>query len=438
MGRQGFMRDLIGLLVATGWYSVFSTLTPDGKKCMAEIWNPITVYPYFDDTLVECFHIVKLSESAAKRMLLRNNWKADVRGSVDLYDRWWIDTPKPDGGYNIYNAVVIGSTLVKIATLEPTMRRIPIFTGPCGGLPDTGYLSDNWAEEIGQPSIATNSKIYRQWNKWWTFMMQILRDTAQPKIIEKSRSNVNIVKAADMTKRGTIWRMTPEDTVEYLQAPTIPLELRTAMIDMEAMKERGGPSAAMFGATPGQMTSFMMSQVTNLTAMMVSAYHEALVDMLSDIDNFWVQQMRDTHSKPYDFGWPTEIPEDVKISASYEVKIPGDVANRATVGRMLNPNFRLSTQRIYDELFPEVANPMRDIALLRAEDAEQNPIFAQLALIQALKRQAMILEKYKDTEGAALFKKAAELAESALTPQQEQPQQSQASAQTTPGSVVGQ
>jgi hypothetical protein len=424
-GKQSFMRDLIGLLIATGWYSVFSTITADGQKCMAEIWNPSTVYPYFDDDLVECAHMDTLSESSAKRMLIRNNWKADVRGSQKLFDYWWLDTPRTDGGWNVWNSVVIGTTLVKAPTLETRMRRIPIFVSPTGGLPDTGYLSDNWAEEVGQPSIATNSKLYRYWNKWWTFQMQILRDTAQPKILEKSRSTNPIVKLADLMKRGVVWRGAPEDSVEYVTPPPIPLELRGALLDMEAMKDRGGPSAAMFGAVAQQMTSFMMSQVSSLTAMMASAYHEGLINCLTDIDNFWVQQMKDNSHSPYGFKWPKEIPETYKITAEYEVRVPGDMSNRATVARMLNPNFRLPIIRVYDEVFPEVKNPIKEIAQVRAEDAEANPVYAQIALIQALREQAKILTIYKDSDGAALFTKAADMVESTLTPQQEQQLQQQ-------------
>lgn len=423
-GKQSFMRDLIGLLISTGWYSVFATITADGQRCMAEIWNPSTVYPYFDDDLVECAHIDTLSESAAKRMLIRNGWKAEVRGNQKLYDYWWLDTPRTDGGWNVWNSVVLGTAIVKAPTLETRMRRIPIFVSPTGGLPDTGYMSDNWSAEIGQPSIATNSKIYRYWNKWWTFQMQILRDTAQPKIFEQSRSTSPIIKKEDMTKRGVIWRGSPEDKVGYVTPPIIPLELRGALLDMEAMKDRGGPSAAMFGAVAQQMTSFMMSQVSSLTAMMASSYHEGIINCLSDIDNFWVQQMKDNNHAPYQFKWPKEIPDNYRITAEYEVRVPGDMANRATVARMLNPNFRLPILRIYDEVFPEVKNPIKDIAQVRAEDAEANPVYAQIALIQALREQSRILELYKDTDGAALFTKAADMVESTLTPpQQEQVQQ---------------
>lgn len=326
-GKQSFLRDLIGLLVATGWYSVFATVSPDGTRCMAEILNPACVYPSYDDVLTECAHIEKLSESTAKRMLIRNQWTANIRGDVDMYDYWWIDTPRSDGGYNIFNAVVMNQQLVKPPTLESNMRRIPIFVAPAGGLPDTGFLSEDWIKEIGQPSIATNSKLFRQWNKWWTFQMQILRDTAQPKVLEKSRSTTPIVKKEDMSKRGVIWRGSPEDSIDFVSPPPLPLELRSALLDMEAMKDRGGPSAAMYGATGSQMTSFMMSQVTHLTAMMVSAYHEGVIHLLSDIDNFWAQQIKDNNYSPYEFKWPKELPNTARVSADYEVKIPGDIAN---------------------------------------------------------------------------------------------------------------
>ena len=420
-GRPNFMRDLIGFILATGWYSVFATISPDGSRCMAEILNPATVFPNWDDVLVECARIQSMSELAAQRMLIRNNWKADVKGTTNLYDYWMADTPRTDGGYNIYNAVVIGQTLVKPPTLVNTVRRIPIFVAPAGGLPDSGVLSADWQEEVGQPALATNVNLYQYWNKWWTFILQILRDSAQPHVFEQSRGSGKIVKDGDMTKRGVIWHGAPEDRIGFVTPPPLPMELRSSMLDMEAMLQRGGPSFAMYGTMQSQMSSFMMAQVTSLTAMMVSAYHDGIINCISDIDNLWMKQIKEFKYKPYNFSWPKEIPDNMDMTAEYEITIPGDISNRATAARMLNPSFALPVARVYEELFPEIIDPLKDMARVRAEEAERNPVYSTIALIQALREQATILQNAKDTVGADLFNKAADRVESTLNPQPTQP-----------------
>ncbi len=420
-GKPNFMRDLIGYTLATGWYAVFSMVNPDGQKCIAEIYNPATVFPNWDDVMVECSRIETISENSAKRMLIRNGWKADIRGATNIYDYWTVDIPRSDGGYTIYNSVVVGTTLVKPMTLETTVRRIPIFVSPAGGLPDTGVLSpDTWQEEIGQPAIATNAKLYQYWNKWWTFILQILRDTAQPHLFEQTRGTTKIIKPNEINTRGAVWRGTPEDKISFVSPPPLPMELRSSMLDMEAMLQRGGPSFSMYGAMQQQMSSFVMSQVTSMTAMMAGAYHEGIINCLTDIDNLWRQQIREFSYKPYGFSWPKDLPDNMEMTADYEIRIPGDIANRATAARMLNPNFRLPQARIYEELFPEVKNPLKDQARVRAEDSEQNPVYNVIALIQALREQAMLLEKAKDRVGAELFTKAADRVEASLNTAPEQ------------------
>lgn len=139
-GRQGWVFDLAGLLLATGWYSVFAMVTADGKRCVAEILNPATVYPVWDDALVECSRIDTVNPMVAQRMAVRNKWDIGgiPRSNLKRYDHWLLD----DSG-KVYNSIVLGNKLVKPVTHEPKFDRIPIFTSPVGGLPDTGIIMED-------------------------------------------------------------------------------------------------------------------------------------------------------------------------------------------------------------------------------------------------------------------------------------------------------
>lgn len=419
-----FLRDLIGFLLVTGWYSVFATVSTDGSRCIAEVWHPATVFPSWDDELIECAHIFRISGLSLKRMAARNGWEVKrVLNINTIYDYWWLDTDEVTGKNRVWNSVAVNNNtgVVKPPTHEAKFKRIPIFTSPVGGLPDTGELAisdtDRWKGETGQSIVAANENIYNYWNKWWTFSMQLLRDTAQARTYEKSRSGKAIVKPEDWYKRGAHFRLGPDDEIGFLTPPAIPVELRSAQLDMEAMMQRGGPSWAMFGNIQQQMTAYMMSQISASANQASKSFHQGVVDCVSDIDNFWYDLIKENKYKPYGLGIPAKLPSDFRISADYEIRIPGDLAQRATVARMLNPAFELSEEKIMGDLFPEIKNPIEELAKVRANRARRHPIHAAITLIESFREEARLLREVKDVKGAELYEKAANLVEASMTAQ---------------------
>jgi len=419
-----FLRDLIGFLLVTGWYSAFATISADGRRCAAEVWNPATVYPSWDDTLIECAHIFPVSEAQAKRMIARNEWKARTpKGQMKIYDHWRLE-----GVDQVFNSIVLDNELVKDSVLESKFKRIPIFTSPVGGLPDTGEMtsrggSEQWKAEIGQGMPAVNENIYRYWNKWWTFSMQLLRDTAQARTYEKSSSGKPIVKPEDWYKRGAHYKLGLQDEIGFITPPAMPIELRSAQLDMEAMMQRGGPSWTMLGNIQQQLTAYVMSQISAGANQMAKPYHSGVVDCLTDIDNFWLGMILENNYSVYGRSLPQGLPDGVKLSAEYELRIPGDLVQRVTTARIMNPAFELSDEKIMEELFPEIKNPTEEMAKIQAGKARRHPVNAAIALIESFNKEAELLRKAGDISGAELYEKAATLVESSLgaVPTQEQP-----------------
>lgn len=422
--RRGryWKRDLISFLLATGWFSVFAIIPPDGSTCLAEIWNPATVFPAWDDVLIECAHIFTLTEAQARRMAFRNKWNVPRFSDKNVcYDYWFLD----DAG-KVHNAIVLAEELVKPDTAELHFNRIPIFVSPVGGLPDTGEIaggkSTTWRGEVGQSVIATNEFIYKTFNRWWTFLLQLLRDTAQPRTYEKSGGTNKIVKPEDWFKRGAHFKVGPNEDLGYLTPPAIPVELRAAQLDLEAAMQRGGPVWSQYGNISQGMTAYVMSQIVASTNNTASPYHQAVQDCVGDIDNFWIYLMQEHGYKPYELSLPPDLPEKFKVVADYELRIPGDLAQRATSARMLNPEFSISEERIMEWSFPEIKNPSEELARREAGAARRDPIFAQLSLVSALKQEANILRAAKDSDSARLFEAAAKVKEqqilSAGQPQQ--------------------
>ena len=433
--RQSFKRSLIGLLLATGWYSACGMVTDRGDRAYVDLWNPTQTYPMWDMELglAEVAHIYTVTSQQCKRMQISLGWKdlGILHGDQVMRDYWWteIDTEFPFGR-KVWNAIVIAGALVKF---EPTrFSKIPIYVAPVGGLPDTGPLSegtelsstfnaggqvkgDRWKEEIGQSLVATNEFIYRSWNKWWSFSLQLLRDTAQPRIFERSRSGKAIVKPEDVFRRGAILRGGPDDSVEFLAPPPMPLELRSTQLDLEAMMQRGGVSWAMYGNVTGQLTAYVMSQIAASANQVMRPYHQALENFFSDIDNDLLDDVRKRGIHPYGFTIPTAITDDMKITANFEIEIPGDLVQRATVARMLDPEFALSYTFVMRKLFPEVKNPLQERARRLADKAELSPENALIAQIRYYRRQAAFLNK-TDADAARLYELAAEAVEAQIWP----------------------
>jgi len=433
--RQSLKRSLIGLLLSTGWYSVFSIITDSGDKAFIDLWNPIQVYPMwdFEQGLSEVAHIYKVSDKRARSMAQRNNWGdlGRIKGDQTIYDLWWVEISDTfPYSSQVWNAIVIGDKLVKF---EPTrFTKIPIYVSPTGGLPDTGAISDNsevvasfnagsisagdrWKAEIGQSIVATNEYIYKSWNKWWTFSLQLLRDTAQPRIFERSRSGKHIVKPEDIWKRGAIFRGGPDDSVDFLGTPPIPMELRASQLDLEAMMQRGGVSWAMYGNVTGQMTAYVMSQIAASANQVMRPFHQALQNLYADIDNDWIEDIRLRNIKPYGWKIPSGLPDDMEITADFPIEIPGDLVQKATVARMLDPEFAVSYSYVMNRLFPDVKNPLQERARRLADQAELSPENAIIAQIRFYRKQAAFLAR-SDAEAARLYELAADATEAQLTP----------------------
>jgi len=413
-GRQRFTSKLVSLLLATGWYSVFAMATPD--RVWADIWNPIEVYPEFgSDGLIEVAHIYTMTPAEANRKAKLQGWetKQRITHNTSLYDYWGFD----DDG-DITNAIVLGQEYVKppekdiyINRLmqklgEPTM---PVFVSPCGGLPDEGAIAQNkkWQENFGEAIVATNERMTLTYNKMLSFIQQAARSAAQHRWYEKTTSDTTILTEENIDKWGAIFHLGPNDEIGAVQPPPIPVELRTAMFEYSNMIQRGLFPWVLHGNLQQQLSYLAMANVASSALQQLTPYEEGLEGVLSDVDNFWYNMMKANKFSPHRFKMPTNLPEEFRFKVTSEIQIPGYMVQRATIARMLNPNFRLPQRWIMDRMFPEVQDTIRTQAQVREEDALSHPKAIMVDAILAYRAQAGRLRRAGDMDAAALYDKLA-------------------------------
>lgn len=406
-GKQSWFDEFISLLLITGWYSVFMLVTDEGA--FAEVWHPATFYPNFgDEGLVEGANITQLTASEANRMAAQKKWAIARKYNTPqtLYNYWTID----DAG-DVVNAISLGTDVVKDETKHPAFEGvIPILCSPVGGLPDYGAIKggDAWREYVGQSIFATNERVYDDYNRLSSFLMQLVRDTAQSRWVEKSRGE-GVLTPQNVFKRGGIYKIAPDEDIYALPVPIIPVEIKGAQYSMEGQMQRGGISHMIFGSITQEVSGFTLQQIAQAAQQILFPYYSAITSVVTDIDNFWMRQERKHNIHLNGFKYPKDLPVDAEFEASFRINIPGDLVQRATAARMMNPEVKLGKATVIDLLYPEVTDPYKEISAALGDDAQAHPLALQIALIRGWEAEAALLTKLKDVEGAKLFTMAADI-----------------------------
>jgi hypothetical protein len=427
-GKQRFTSKLISLMLATGWYSVFAMATKD--KVWAEVWNPIEVFPDFgSDGLIEVAHVYPLTPGEANRKLKLQGWttKNKITNNTALYDYWGFD----DNG-DAVNAIVMGQEFVKPPEVDRPVNQViqktgesvlPVFVSPVGGLPDDGSIVTGkaWQENFGESIVATNEQMTITYNKMLSFIQQAARSAAQHRWFEKSTGDSAILTEENIDKWGAIFRLGPNDEIGPVQPPPIPVELRTAMYEYSNMIQRGLFPWVLHGNLQQQLSYLAMANVASSALQQLTPYVEGVEGVLSDVDNFWLHLLDVAGYRPHGFEKQPELPEDYRVKVVNEIQIPGYLVQRATVARMLNPNFRLPQRWIMDRMFPEIKDSLEAMSQVRSEDAMMDERAIAVDSILAYKEQAARLRKEGESEGARLYEKLAASLESELGIGKQQP-----------------
>jgi len=409
------------------------------KEIWAEVWSPAECYPDFGpDGLVEHARIYELSAVAANRKIKQMGWKVSrpFTGNTIFRDHWTFDA---DG--DVANAIVAGTEFVKEPAKDIPMSklgRLPIFTSPVGGLPDMGSIrkagvqvTAEWQKHFGEPIVATNEDLNLNYNKMRSFLQQAARTAAQPHWLELSSGEDPIATDVLMSRWGSVLHGSPGEDVKVLQPPQIPVELTNILYTYQNELQRGSFPYAVFGNIQQQMSYLAMANVASASLQVLTPYIEAFQGLRTDLNNFWSDMVLINKLKPYKFIVPNNIPDrDERLfDVDATVEIPGYLIQRATVSRMMNPNFKLPESWVMERMFPEIKDALKAQADTRAEEAMRHPKAILVDQILAYLEQARINREANNTKAAELYEKLAAALEAELVgqpaPQKQVPAEAQ-------------
>lgn len=398
-GKQSWFWDFVGLFTATGWYAVTNVM---GDKPVVNYWNPATVFPEFADGqqgLTRLGRKRELSDEQARSQARQEGWKSDytIRGKITEYQLWKVLDNQ------VYHGVDYNSINVKPMTVTG-FTKIPVYVGYAGGLPDMGVIDSKYKENIGQSILAINESVYANFNKLQTFLQQLIRDTANPRVFERSTGARPLVKLEEWYKRGAIFRGGPNDAIDIIQMPGIPVELVQHLFQIRNQMQRGSFSDLTFGNILQEVSSIVMSQAANAAEQLLYPYWTAIKSVVTAISNEWYQRLLSDPSTRPD-GWPdfdVKKLQDTRVVSSYSIKIPGDLNNRINLAKSLSPRMELPSSTVIEMFLPEISTPKEVEGKLDAERAKLIPEYQKVLLIKAFDAMVLQAQQLGDTETAQL------------------------------------
>ncbi len=434
-GGDSYFWTMVGRLLATGWYAVPFGMMKD--KFFVDVYEPETVFPEFSDDeeegLVGLARVWTMPWKSARRFVRAQGWNeqeiGDVKsGNVTFKQLWRTDiNGKIEMGVDSGN-----NRMFKKIEIQPGLDRIPVIVGAVAGLPTSGMqtLMEQGGNDLSKLStprdarsvmglsiMSTNEAIYDSFNRNVTFLMQLMRDTANPKTFEKTQGNKQIVKNADeWYARGAHFRMGLNEDLGIIQLPGIPVEIQQTLILMRNMVQRGGFSDATFGTAIEGMSSILLAQTSESAQQNLMTYHTAVQFVVSDVSTMWLLELLKNPNRYRSI--TTEIEQTalgvlqelnhLSVGSTYAIRIPGDLAQRVNLAKFASPTWELSPETAYEFFFPEVPDGKIELERVAQSRAKQDPVFVNAKVIDALRTAAVEVES-ANPELAQLYRTIADI-----------------------------
>lgn len=397
-----FFHRTMANFLSTGWLSFVTWPTEPWRF---EAWNPATVFPVYDDAgnLTEVAHKYYVTAQAARTKIVSEEWLPPPGG---ITKGQWIRTLWVMADGQAWMAATVGEHLAR--PLSPIGAPfIPVYIKPGGGLPDDGAITqDKWREEIGQALVAIVADFQKNYDKMLTYMQQLLKDTANPKWVERVHGE-GVLTPENIYARGSVYTIEPGEDIFTVQGQGAPVDLRGHSLDLKSQLGRAQFPDISFGTFTQQVSAFLMSASTASTQQLLWPFQDSLQGMVADavVNNLTLTQIQ---GRPFRGIPATQLLTAVPLDFNYSIDIPGDFINRANSARIVNPDWRLSSDTITRHLFPEIQVPALEQSNVHVERALNHPMAQNVEAIMQLFAGAEQARQAGDLRAAELMESAAE------------------------------
>lgn len=410
-GTAPFIEDLGFYLLILGWFCSVSYFDKATDGFNTQLWCPMETYPrYANNYMSACVHSYPIPETEARLKAEQKGWDYQskaVSGKVIL-DDYFI---RIHG--SLYNMVLINSKKVTDLIERPDMQLI---VAPVGGFPDRGSLSPTWKKQMGRSIFAINETVTTYFNKWNSMIAQILKDTAQTVTEEFSSSPQ--ATPEQLRERGALFHYAPEERgLVHVPPPNIPGELQGHLNNIQKELQKGSFNDAVFGMMGGQ-AGYALSLLSEAsTNQILSPYMDAKHFIISEIDKFWLTQLKTSGNQFFIKGklietlTSAEIPEEVLIQASSDIATPKDWMERGTIANLLKDHIDEAT--IITEVL-KFSDPQAIKQRKSLDKIMEHPISQMVKMISGYQNHAEYLDARGDWKQADLFRKAAASLEAQL------------------------
>ena len=432
IGESFWLRDLAHWILS-GYYNVFSWVKKTGDEVyfMADLWDPLTCYPWWDnEKMVRFARSYECDKTTA--MGLVDSWKGSGlkfdfkfplnQEHVKLINYWRDNSYVKNGKltHQIKNAILMGDVVIKPLTLHKQFSRIPIFSGTVG-IPEKS--ASNWQSLNGENIIAADRDMYDYTNTIFKLWAEITAAMAWPNIVTTSQSGKPVIKPEQAKGHGSIMAKRHGELIELLKTASTPSEARDLMAVINQWKQKGALPDIVYGGVPVELSGFAISQLMAAIKYKMAPYLVTMQYVVAQVlTELLMQYKRGKFSKisltTVDVKSPkkdqkffvedysaTDVPDRVFMEVTIPVTSPLDKTQQIIFARQaLTEPQLLSMETIWDEIL-EVQDSEQEYERISQDRMLRDPIVQQIAIIEQLRlREEMYRGIGKGIEADALHR----------------------------------
>jgi len=337
-----------------GWYSTLRlvTVNEDGTPNFIAIpYDPSECFPEFGvDGWNSFARFYTATMGVAQGIAQDSTPFADIVRSggsntgARLMD-WW----ERRGNEVLYGVAMVEPREMWLRELEvmPGLTQIPILCGAVGGTPSRS--KQGWQRDIGSV-LSENAVLYRDFNKWLSFLTQLAKEHARAPILAK---NVHIeeedVNPTDLRTKGAVIESDdPEADVKRIDPGRSPVDVWRLLSMIQGMEQRGGFPESAYGNIMIELSGFGISQLLQAAERRVGDQVKVLSVIDARIGKFWLDTFREnafasTSIEGFEGGFPSksfiedfrpqDVPQKYRVSTYIPIRIGSDMMSKMAIVR---------------------------------------------------------------------------------------------------------